>query len=246
MKAIIFAAGKGTRLGKITQDIPKALVDINGKTALRIAVEKCSEFGFNDVIINVHHFPDKVEEEIRKLQKIGYRLSVSDERDKLLETGGGLFKARGFFDKEPFLVYNVDIITDLDLSALYNYHLEKNGIATLAVRHRKGNRFFLVDDSGIVRGWRNIATGEEILTSSFSVNLSEIAFSGIHIIDPEIFKYMKEGIYSMTTLYLDIASRHNINTYLDDSGYWGDIGTPENLEYCRKISQLPKSSGKQS
>lgn len=246
MKAIIFAAGKGTRLGKITQDIPKALVDINGKSALRIAVEKCSEHGFNDIIINVHHFPDKVMEEIRKLQKIGYNLSVSDESERLLETGGGLFKARIFFNKEPFLVYNVDIITDLDLSALYNYHLEKNGIATLAVRHRKGNRFFLIDNSGILRGWRNIATGEEIMASSFQGNLSEIAFSGIHIIDPLIFKYMQEGAYSLTTFYLEIAPRCNIYTFLDDSGYWGDIGTPENLEYCRKISQLPESPGKKS
>lgn len=246
MKAFVFAAGKGTRLGKITQNIPKALVDINGKSALRLAVEKCSEYGFNDVIINVHHFPDKVEEEIQKLRKSGYSLSVSDERNSLLETGGGLFKARGFFDKEPFLVYNVDIITDLDLSALYNYHLEKNGIATLAVRHRQGNRFFLIDESGIIRGWRNIATGEEILTSSFPGNLSEIAFSGIHIINPDIFKYMKDGVYSLTTLYLDIARRHNIFTFLDDSGYWGDIGTPENLEYCRRISQLPESPGKKS
>ena len=165
---------------------------------------------------------------------MGYRISVSDEREKLLETGGGLFKAKGFFDDEPFLIYNVDIISDLNISALFKYHLDKKGLATLAVRHRPGNRFYLIDKSGIIRGWRNIATGEQILTSEISEDLSEIAFSSIHIVEPEIFKYMEEGVYTMTTLYLNLAKKHNIYTYLDDGGYWGDIGTPESLEYTRK------------
>lgn len=237
MKAMIFAAGKGTRLGNITGSIPKALVDINGKTALHRAVEKCCKHGFDDIVINVHHFPDLVEMEIRKLREKGYHLSVSDEREMLLETGGGLYKARDFFDEEPFLVYNVDIITDFDLSALYQFHLSKKGLATLAARHRKGNRFFLIDESGIVRGWRNNASGEEILTSSLKEGLAEIAFSGMHIIEPQIFEYMEEGVYSMTTLYLSIAGTHNIYTCVDDNGYWGDIGTPESLENARIISR---------
>jgi N-acetyl-alpha-D-muramate 1-phosphate uridylyltransferase len=237
MKAMIFAAGKGTRLGNITGSIPKALVDINGKTALHRAVEKCCKHGFDDIVINVHHFPDLVEMEITKLRKKGFHLSVSDEREMLLETGGGLYKARDFFDRKPFLVYNVDIITDFDLSALCQFHLSKKGLATLAARHRKGNRFLLIDESGIVRGWRNNATGEEILTSSQNEGLSEIAFSGMHIIEPEIFEYMEEGVYSMTTLYLSIAGNHNIYTYVDDNGYWGDIGTPESLENARMISR---------
>ena len=110
MKAMIFAAGLGRRLGKITQTIPKALVDINGKTALHIAVERCSSYGFNDIIINVHHFADMVENEVIKLNDMGFRISVSNERDMLLENGGGLYKARSFFDNNPFLLYNVDII----------------------------------------------------------------------------------------------------------------------------------------
>ena len=123
MKAMIFAAGLGKRLGKITENIPKALIDINGKSALQMAVEKCSAHGFNDIIINVHHFSDMVEDEVRRLNKMGFKISVSDEREMLLETGGGLYKARGFFDKSPFLIYNVDIISDLDLSVLYRFHL---------------------------------------------------------------------------------------------------------------------------
>jgi NDP-sugar pyrophosphorylase family protein len=235
MKAMIFAAGLGKRLGKITETIPKALVDIEGKTALHLAVEKCTYHGFDEIIVNVHHFADMVEKEIMKLNKTGYRISVSDERDKLLETGGGLYKARYFFDDAPFLIYNVDIISDLDISALYNYHLDKKGFATLAVRHRPGNRFYLIDQEGIIRGWRNNSTGEQILTSQQSANLSEIAFSSMHIVEPEIFNYMEEGVYTMTTLYLKLAGDHKICTYLDDSGYWGDIGTPESLEYVRGL-----------
>jgi N-acetyl-alpha-D-muramate 1-phosphate uridylyltransferase len=235
MKAMIFAAGLGKRLGQITEKVPKALVDINGKTALHMAVEKCTKHGFNDIIINVHHFADLVEEEVKKLNKLGFRISVSDERDMLLENGGGLYKARSFFGKSPFLLYNVDIISDLDLSSLYKLHLEKKVLATLAVRHRKGSRFLLVDEYGQLLGWRNISTGEQILACASKEGLEEIAFSSMHIVEPEIFKYMNEGIYSMVDLYLSLASEHKIYTLKHDEGYWIDIGTPESLEYVRKF-----------
>lgn len=235
MKAMIFAAGKGTRLGIITENMPKALVDINGKTALQMAVEKCSRHGFDDIIINVHHFADMVEDEVKKLNSLGYRISVSDEREMLLENGGGLYKARNFFDRNPFLLYNVDIISDFDLSALYRLHLEKKGLATLAVRHRPGKRFLLVDKSGQMRGWRNVSTGEQIPAGIADEELSEIAFSSMHIVEPEIFNYMQEGIYSMIDLYLKLAGGHNIYTLKHDEGYWIDVGTPESLEYVRKL-----------
>jgi NDP-sugar pyrophosphorylase family protein len=235
MKAMIFAAGLGKRLGNITESIPKALVDINGKTALHLAVEKCSASGFNDIIINVHHFADMVENEVEKLNKMGFRVSVSDERDMLLENGGGLYKARSFFDKSPFLLYNVDIISDFDLKSLLSLHLEKRGLATLAVRHRPGRRFLLVDDEGQLRGWRNISTGEQILAGVKDNGLSEIAFSSMHIVEPEIFNYMHEGIYSMIDLYLELAGTHNIYTLKHDEGYWIDMGTPESLDYVREL-----------
>lgn len=238
MKAMIFAAGLGKRLGNITESIPKALVDINGKTALRMAVEKCSASGFNDIIINVHHFADMVENEVEKLNKMGFKVSVSDERDMLLENGGGLYKARYFFDKSPFLLYNVDIISDFDLNALLSLHLEKRGLATLAVRHRPGKRFLLVDGEGQLRGWRNISSGEQILAGVKDYGLSEIAFSSMHVVEPEIFNYMHEGIYSMIDLYLKLATRHHIYTLKHDEGYWIDVGTPESLEYVRGF--LPK------
>jgi NDP-sugar pyrophosphorylase family protein len=235
MKAMIFAAGLGKRLGSITESIPKALVDINGKTALQMAVEKCSEHGFNDIIINVHHFADMVEDEVKRLNKIGFRIAVSDEREKLLENGGGLYKARDFFGKDPFLLYNVDIISDFDLSALCRVHLEKKGLATLAVRHRPGKRFLLIDKDGQLRGWRNIITGEKILAGITEEGLSEIAFSSMHIVEAEIFNYMNEGVYSMIALYLKLAETHNIYTLKHDEGYWIDMGTPESLEYVRQF-----------
>jgi NDP-sugar pyrophosphorylase family protein len=235
MKAMIFAAGLGKRLGRITESLPKALVDVNGKTVLQMAVEKCSFYGFDDIIINVHHFADMVEDEVKRLNKMGFRISVSNEREMLLENGGGLYKARGFFDNNPFLLYNVDIISDLDLNVLFRLHLAKKGLATLAVRHRPGKRFLLIDSEGQLRGWRNISTGQQILAGVEDDGLSEIAFSSMHIVEPEIFNHMKEGVYSMIDLYLKLASEHQIYTLKHDEGYWIDVGTPESLELVRNL-----------
>jgi N-acetyl-alpha-D-muramate 1-phosphate uridylyltransferase len=235
MKAMILAAGKGTRLGKITGTLPKALVEINGKSVLQLAVEKCTSSGFGEIIVNVHHLAGQVEEEVTRLNKTGFDISISDERSKLLDTGGGLYRARDFFDTSPFLLYNTDIVTDLDLADLYRFHKSKGGIATLAVRKRRGNRFFLVSDDGMVRGWCNKATGEKIIAGGVNEELSEIGFLGIHLIDPQIFKFMYEGVYSMTSLYLQLMNSHRINTYRHDEGYWYDIGTPENLEIVRNL-----------
>ncbi len=232
---MILAAGMGKRLGRITETIPKALVEIDGKSILQMAVEKCTSSGFDDIIINVYHLADMIGKEVFKLKQKGFRITISDERPELLETGGGLYRAKNFFDKNPFLLYNADIVTDLDLAALYNFHLQKDGLATLAVRNRSGNRYFLINSAGLVRGWCNKATGERIVADNNLGKLTEISFCGIHIIDPVIFNYMSEGIYSMTALYLKLVSEFNIYTYRYDDGYWGDIGTPESLENIRNF-----------
>lgn len=233
MKAMIFAAGLGKRLGELTRSIPKALTEINGKSILRISVEKLASQGFNRVIVNVHHFADMVENEIILLRKEGYDITVSDERDLLLETGGGLYKAGWFFDDKPFLLYNTDIITDLDLSVFYKFHMKKEGLASLAVRKRHDNRFLLVNEEGILGGWCNKSTGERIIARQDENELHEIAFSGIHAVSPEIFGYMEEGIYSMTALYLKLASEHKIYTFRHDKDYWFDVGTPSDLHEVR-------------
>jgi len=235
MKAMILAAGLGSRLGEITGKIPKALVEVNGKSILRIAVEKCTASGFDDIIVNVHHHAGLVEKEIKLLNREGFRISISDERERLLETGGGLKNAGFFFDDSPFLLYNADILTDIDLHEMYIFHRSAKGIATLAVRHREGNRFFLRNSEGLLKGWVNKSTGEKILPGKANEPLEEIAFSGIHIIEPEIFAYMQEDYFTMTSLYLKIASIRNIYTYLHDGGYWIDVGTPEKLEMARRV-----------
>jgi NDP-sugar pyrophosphorylase family protein len=234
MKAMIFAAGTGKRLGELTRNVPKALVKINGKSVLRLAVEKLTAHGFNDIIVNIHHLADMVEGEIESLRKFGFSVTASDERDLLLETGGGLFKARWFFDNNPFLLYNTDIITDLDLTSLYRFHMKKRGLASLVVRNRPGNRFFLTDSVGIIRGWRNKLTGEEVIAGGIPDELNEIAFSGIHMVNPEIFNYMRDGIYTMTSLYLELASDQRIYTFRHDEGFWADMGSLESLEIARK------------
>ncbi len=234
MKAMIFAAGLGTRLGEITEHIPKALVDINGKTALRIAAERLTEQGFDDIVVNIHHHPQAMLDEINTLNNEGFKLTVSDESESLLDTGGGLYNARSFFSDEPFLVYNVDIFSDIDLIKLYNHHIESSAIATLAVRHRNGNRMLLIDRNGRMRGWCNNTTKEEIIALESRKGLQEIAFTGIHVLSPGIFSLMQEGVYSMTSLYLMIAGSQFIDTFLYDDGYWFDCGTPSNLEKIRK------------
>jgi NDP-sugar pyrophosphorylase family protein len=233
MKAMIMAAGKGTRLGKISETTPKVLIEVNGKSLLRHAVEECAAFGFDDIIVNVHHLAGLVEEEIGLLREEGFRITVSDERSELLETGGGLYKARHFFSKEPFLLCNADTLASMDLSAMYNYHLHKGGLATLAVRKRPGKRHFLVNTEGRLRGWINKSTGERIIAGEEEEKLEEIAFSGRHIISPEIFRYMSEGIYTMTAIYLHLADSHIINTYPDNGPYWFNVGTPVDLDAAR-------------
>jgi N-acetyl-alpha-D-muramate 1-phosphate uridylyltransferase len=235
MKAMILAAGKGTRMGKITDSLPKVLLDINGKSLLRIAVEKCTAAGFEDIIVNIHHFADMVEEEIFRLNRMGFRITVSDEREMLLETGGGLYNAKDFFDKNPFLLYNADIITDFPIANLLSMHNEKRGLAALAVRNREGKRYLLVNRDGLLRGWCNISTGERIAAGDKDEGLDKLAFSSIHIINPEIFDYMSEGIYTMTALYLQLISDHKIHTLLHNDGYWFNVSTPEILEEAREL-----------
>ena len=233
MKAMIFAAGLGTRLGEMTRTRPKALADINGRSMLELTVGKLVKEGFDDIIVNIHHHPEQMLEEIEKLRRKGYSITVSDEREELLDTAGGLLRARAFFDDKPFLCHNVDEFTDLDLAGMCRQHSASGALATLAVRHRNGNRMLLIDATGRLRGWRNNATKEEILTVESNRKLEEVGFSGIQVLSPAIFDLMSEGIYSLTSLYLMLAKNHKIMTCLHDYGYWFDCGTPQNLEKIR-------------
>lgn len=228
---MIFGAGLGTRLKPITNDRPKALAEIHGIPLLEIIIKRLINFGFNEIIVNVHHFAEMVMDFLDSNNKFNINIQISDERDELLDTGGGLKKASWFFDdKRPFLVHNVDTLTDIDLNDYYSYHLKNDALATLLVRHRPGSRYFLFDDNKTLCGWENIITNEKIMVTRQYKNLEQIAFSCLHVIDPKIFTLIdEEGSFSIIDVYLRLAESHDIYGYVDDHSYWLDVGTPEKL-----------------
>jgi NDP-sugar pyrophosphorylase family protein len=240
MKAMVFAAGLGKRMGDLSLSTPKALVSISGKTMLRLSVEYLNANGFDDIIVNIHHLAHLVEAEIELLRKEGYRITISDEREELLETGGGLRKAAWFFENSPFLLYNVDIITTASLKEMLGFHIQHKGLATLAVANRDDDRVFLSDKTGLLCGWRNRITEETIMARPVS-HSEELAFSGIHIINPEFLNYLHEGFYSLTEIYLQLAENHRIYTWRHDNEFWDTIGTITDLqrvrEYFRKTTE---------
>lgn len=234
MKAMIFAAGLGTRLRPLTNYKPKALVEVNGKTLLELSIKKLTEQGFDQIIINVHHFADQVIEFLSK-HKFNARVEISDERNMLLETGGGLKKAKWFFDGTPFLVYNVDIVSDIDLYELYQTHLKNRSIATLAVRDRISSRYFLFDDDNILCGWENIKTSEKKIVRENS-NLTQFAFSGIHVIDPKLFEYFPDDDrFSIIDVYLHAAKKEKIKGFIHNSTFWKDVGSITDLNNINTI-----------
>ncbi len=242
MKPMIFAAGLGTRLRPITNDIPKALAPINGIPILEIVIRRLINYGFNEIIVNVHHFADKVVEFLDSKNRFDINLQISDEREELLDTGGGLKHASWFFDdKQPFLVHNVDTLTDIDLLDYYQYHQKNDALATILVRHRKGSRFFLFDQSNRLCGWENVVTHEKIIARKQVNHLEQIAFSCLHIIDPKIFDLIDEkGCFSIIDVYLRLAKNQKILGFIDDDSYWLDIGTPEKLKRAEEEIEVEK------
>ena len=237
MKAMIFAAGLGTRLKPITDNIPKALVTVNGIPLLEHVIIKLAFSGFNEIIVNTHHFHEKIINFLQEKKYFGIQIKISDESDKLLDTGGGLKKASWFFsDNKPFLVYNVDVISDIDLNNLYYSHICSNAIATIAVRERQTQRYFLFNENMNLCGWKNLKTNEQIISRNSSENLIPLAFSGIHVINPRIFELIhEEGKFSMTDIYLRLSTYHEIIGYQHNSGFWFDLGKPENISEAENI-----------
>jgi NDP-sugar pyrophosphorylase family protein len=241
MKAIIFAAGLGTRLKNITDDKPKALVEVNGVSLLEIALRKMKYFGFKDIIVNIHHYSKQIETFINNLRYDDLRITISDESSKLLGTGGGIKKASGFFNgEEAFLAYNVDVITNLDLGELYRKHITSGALATLAVRKRDTSRYLLVDDKNILCGWCNEYTGERIISRDKPEKLTSVAFSGIHIISTQLPGLITEdGYCNIIDVYLRLAYDHDILTIEHDRGFWFDVGNPEQV---KKVSIFLKKN----
>jgi len=238
MRAMILAAGLGTRLQPITDNLPKALIKLRDKTLLEIAINHLVRNGFDKIIINVHHFGEQVINFIEE-NNFPADISISDERDKLLDTGGGLKKASQFFkDGKPFLLYNVDIISNLNLKTLYKANIKSNSIATLIVRKRESSRYLLFNSENILCGWRNTKTGR--LISSYSIDLlDEFAFSGIHIINPEVFSLMPyDDVFSMIDLYLDIMRDNKVIAHIDNDSFWLDVGKAESLKIAEENFHL--------
>ncbi|HNX44920.1 MAG TPA: nucleotidyltransferase family protein [Bacteroidales bacterium] len=241
MKAMIFAAGLGTRLVPFTQTMPKAMVPVAGKPMIQWTIEKLIQSGFDEIIINVHHFAGQIIEFVRKKNSFGIRIEFSDETDALLETGGGLLKASWFFDdNQPFLVHNVDVVSDIDTAEMFGHHAENNAIATLAVSRRKTSRYFLFDTSLRLRGWKNINTGEEKIPYPVKEALLPMAFGGIHVISPEIFPLITEkGRFSINDVYLRLSGHYPIRAYQHDTEAWFDMGKPADLAAAgRYLEQL--------
>lgn len=239
MKAMIFAAGLGTRLGYLTKNIPKALIPVSGKPLLQWVVEKLINSGVTRIIINVHHHPTTIRNYVARFNYPGVDFLISDETHELLDTGGGLKLAHNLlYGSEPIILHNVDILSNVNIDEIVLKHKQEQALATLAVSKRTSSRQFLWDDNRLA-GWQNLDTGEKIISEGFENKpLKALAFSGIHIIDPIIFRLLNEtGPFSITNAYLRLASKHKIVPFEHEPENWIDVGTPGKL---KKAEQMVK------
>ena len=233
MKAMIFAAGLGTRLKPLTDHMPKALVPVAGKPMLEHVIRKLIAAGCDEIVINVHHFADQIIDFIKANNNFGITIHISDETDILLDTGGGIKKASSFFN-EPFLIHNVDILSNVDLKSLYEYHLTSGNDATLLVSPRKTVRYLLFDEENHLCGWVNkdtLQTKPEGFVYQPEVQ-KEYAFSGIHIVSPSLFNYMGEnwtGKFPIMDFYLQTCQEAKLGGYAKEDLQLIDIGKPETL-----------------
>ncbi|HXN50999.1 MAG TPA: nucleotidyltransferase family protein [Candidatus Acidoferrum sp.] len=235
MKAMVLAAGLGTRLRPLTNDRPKALVEIAGRTLLEITFARLRTFGVSEVIVNVHHFADLVIEYLKAHDNFGMRIEVSRE-DVLLDTGGGLKKAGWFFledpkSDEPFLLHNVDVISTIDLERMVLSHKQNKALATLAVQERETSRYLLFDEQLQLCG-RRAGRDQKPEIVRPSARTQALAFSGIHVISPRLLTEMtEEGVFSIITSYLRLAGQgESIAAFRADEYYWRDLGKPADLQ----------------
>jgi len=234
MRAMILAAGLGTRLRPLTDDRPKALVEVGGHTLLEITLRRLREFGIHQVIINVHHFADMVVDYLKKNDDFGMEIAISRE-DELLDTGGGLKRAAWFFseeadDGEPFLLHNVDVLSTIDFEQMVEFHRQHQALATLAVQDRETSRYLLFDEERRLCG-RQAGRNQPPEMMHPSRSTRALAFSGVHVISPRFLPLMTEqGVFSIITSYLRLAAQgENIMAFRADAYYWRDLGKPENL-----------------
>lgn len=229
---MILAAGLGSRLKPWTNNHPKALAMVNGKTLLQHNIEYLQQHGIKEVVVNVHHFANQIVGAIEKNNGWGSRVIISDETEEVLETGGGFLKAATLLQNAQLIVLmNVDILTNLNLGAMIHYHQQKQPLATLATTGRETSRYFLFDEGNNLCGWKNIKTGEEKPTNHpKGKQKTAKAFSGIHVIDPKIFSLIKQqGKFSMVDVYIDLMQEQTIKSFDHSETRFIDVGKPESI-----------------
>lgn len=235
MKAMIFAAGLGTRFKPWTDTHPKALAVINGKTLLQRTVEYLQQYEINEVVVNVHHFADQIVEAVEKNKGWGSNIVISDERDEVLETGGGLLKAKELLGNETFLTINVDILTGLNLKYFLSYHQQNQGLITVAVTDRKTSRYLIFNKYNRLCGWRNKDTGEEKIIIQ-APDLFEKAYSGIALFEPAVFDVIPfTGKFSLIDLYLALAKQNKIAEFDHTGDKLIDVGKPESAVLAEQM-----------
>jgi N-acetyl-alpha-D-muramate 1-phosphate uridylyltransferase len=236
LKAIIFAAGLGTRFKPWTDSHPKALALVNGKSLLQRNIEYLQQYGIKDVVVNIHHFPQQIIDAIKTNKGWGSNIVISDESNEVLETGGGLMKARHLLESDqPFISVNVDILTNLDLNKLMAFHQQHKSLVTFGVTNRKSSRVLLFDNDNRLCGWRNVQTGETKIAIN-KPGLIEKAYSCVVIYQPEIFSLIKQqGKFSIMDSYLDLAAEHVILGYDHSGDNLVDVGKPESVAVAEKL-----------
>jgi NDP-sugar pyrophosphorylase family protein len=234
--AIIFSAGLGTRFKPWTDKHPKALAIVNGKSLLQRNIEYLQQYGITDVVVNIHHFPRQIIDAIEQNKGWGSNVVISDESDEVLETGGGLMKARHLLDGDkPFISLNVDILTNLNLNKLMAFHQQHKPLVTFGVTNRKSSRVLLFDEKKRLCGWKNVQTGETKISIN-KPNLIEKAYSCVVIYEPKIFSLIKQaGKFSIMDSYLDLAVEHTILGYDHSGDNLVDVGKPESVAVAEKL-----------
>jgi MurNAc alpha-1-phosphate uridylyltransferase len=235
IKAMIFAAGLGTRFKPWTDKHPKALAIVNGKSLLQRNVEYLQQYGISNVVVNVHHFANQIVDAIEKANGWGSNIIVSDERDEVLETGGGLLKAKDYLQGESFITLNVDILTDVNLKSFISYHQQQGADITLGVTARTTSRYLLFNEANRLCGWRNVSTGQERISVQAD-NYIQKAYSGLALFEPSIFNAITQtGKFSLIDVYLSLAATHKIAGYDHSESRVLDVGKPESVAIAESM-----------
>lgn len=235
-KAIIFSAGLGTRFKPWTDRHPKALAIVNGKSLLQRNIEYLQQYNISEVIVNIHHFPEQIIQVINANNGWGSNIIISDESDEVLETGGGLLKAKPLLNgTDPFLSLNVDVLTDLNINDLAAFHAQQKSLVSFGVTERKTSRNILLDADGRMCGWKNNTTGEEKISIK-KENVKAFAYSCVVVYQPEIFSLItQQGKFSIMDTYLDLCADHTISGYNHTGDRWIDVGKPESVGVAEQL-----------